>query len=78
MSGMLSVPIASLPLLARGPTPAAQRRLALDSDSAAITLSLTTDSPVTHHQYCRTGSRIAQFRALYRAHVNLDALWTAR
>ena len=36
-------------VLARGPTLAAQRRLALGPDSGVISLSFTTDSPVTGH-----------------------------
>jgi len=49
VSGSLSDPIAALALLARGPTIAAQRRLALGPDSVAISLSFTTDFPVTGH-----------------------------
>jgi len=49
VSDLLSGPIAALPLLARGPTLAAQRRLALGPDSGVIPLSFTTDSPVTGH-----------------------------
>jgi len=46
---LLFAPIALLPLLARAPTLAAQRRLALDANSCAMTLSLTTASTVTGH-----------------------------
>ncbi len=49
VSGRLSESTAALPLLARGAALAAQRRLAFDSDSSAIPLSFTSDSPVTGH-----------------------------
>jgi hypothetical protein len=47
--GLPFAPIAALPLFAMGPAIAAQRRLALDTNSGAMALPLTAASPVTGH-----------------------------
>jgi hypothetical protein len=49
MPGLPFAPIAALPLFAVGAAIAAQRRLALDTNSGAMALPLTAASPVTGH-----------------------------